>query len=306
MDIHMPGLNGYEATRVIMESVPTPIVIVTGSLRETQISNSFKLIEAGALSIILRPPGMDDPGFKQARKELIQSIKLMSEIKVVRRFPNQMQKRIPYEKRKSELTEIESKEIKLIAIGSSTGGPIVLQTLFSKLPKDLPVPVLVVQHISKGFLQGLIDWLSATSNLPLNVAKDGEILQPGQVYFAPDNFQMGISAGNKITLKNLPTENSLCPSVDYLFRSVANVHGKNAIGILLTGMGKDGAHELLTMKNAGALTIAQNEASCVVFGMPGEAVKIGAADLVLSPEKIIETLTNVCMKSKHDISGIGV
>ena len=301
MDIHMPGMNGYEATRVIMETIPTPIVIVTGSLREAEISNSFKLIEAGALSVVLRPPGIENSGFASARNELVRNIKLMSEIKVVKRFPNQMKSRIPYEQRVPNRTVTESSEIKLVAIGASTGGPIVLQTILSNLPKDFPVPVVIVQHIAKGFLNGLRDWLSTVSNLEVEIAKEGETLQPGHVYLAPDELQMGILAGNKIALRNLPAENSLCPSVDFLFRSVAEVLGPKAIGVLLTGMGKDGAKELLNMKKQGAITIAQDEASCVVFGMPGEAVKIGAVGQLLSPVKIAETLSGICVKSNVSV-----
>lgn len=290
MDIHMPGMDGLETTRIIMETVPTPIVIVSGTLSVNDMTTSFKLFEAGALAVVLRPPGMEDPEFIEARKELIQTIKLMSEVKVVRRFPKQKKdNNFLAAQKQSVLSEIT--DIQLIAIGASTGGPLILQTILSNLPKDLPVPVLIVQHIAKGFVNGFSNWLAGTSNIALSIAKDGEILQPGRGYIAPDDFQMGILPGLRIKLNSLPPENGLCPSVDFLFRSVSEVMGSRAIGVLLTGMGKDGAKGLKMMKNAGAITIVQNEASCVVFGMPGEAVKIEAADHVFSPEKIVEFIT---------------
>jgi len=295
MDIHMPIMDGYEATREIMHTVPTPIVIVSGSLRQTEVSNSFRLIEAGALAVVLRPPGMGDPKYAMARKELISTIKLMSEVKVVRRFQNQMQLRKKIVISESSLVD-DNLDIKLIAIGASTGGPVALNIILMNLPKNLPVPVVIVQHIAKGFLNGFRDWLSAASSLPVNIAKNGEFLQPGNVYLAPDDLQMGISPGLKIKLEKAPPENGLIPAVDYLFRSVAQVLGPNAIGVLLSGMGKDGAKELKGMKDKGSITLVQNEETCVVFGMPGEAVALGAADQILSPDKIAETIVALCNK----------
>ena len=135
-----------------------------------------------------------------------------------------------------------------------------------------------------------MEWLSATSGIKLKIAEDGEPISAGIGYIAPDNFHMGVSRGSKISLSDQPPENGLKPSVSYLFRSVAQSFGPNALGVLLTGMGKDGADELKAMKDKGAFTIVQNEESSVVFGMPGEALRIGAADQALSPEKIAEIL----------------
>jgi Chemotaxis response regulator containing a CheY-like receiver domain and a methylesterase domain len=213
----------------------------------------------------------------------------MSEVKVVKLFPRSRKEQIK-PLRSVQTFENDVKRIQVIAIGASTGGPMVLQIILSGLPEDLPVPVLIVQHIATGFVKRFLEWLSATSGIKLKIAEDGEPILPGIGYIAPDNFHMGVSRGSKINLSNQPPENGLKPSVSYLFRSVAQTFGPNALGVLLTGMGKDGADELKAMKDKGALTLVQNEESSVVFGMPGEALRIGAADHVLSPESIAEIL----------------
>ena len=289
MDLHMPGMDGYEATRIIMETYPTPIVIVSGSSNKKEVTNTFRLLEAGALAVVIRPPGFEHPQFAASRKELIQTVKLMSEVKVVRLFPRSRKEQIK-PPRLVQTFENDLKRIQVIAIGASTGGPMALQIILSRLPEDLPVPVLIVQHIAKGFVKGFHTWLSGTSGIKLKIAEDGEPISAGIGYIAPDNFHMGVSRGSKIEISNQPPENGLKPSASYLFRSVAQTFGPNALGVLLTGMGKDGADELKAMKDKGALTVVQNEESSVVFGMPGEALRIGAADQALSPERIAEIL----------------
>jgi two-component system, chemotaxis family, protein-glutamate methylesterase/glutaminase len=289
MDIHMPGMDGYETTRAIMESVPTPIVIVSGSIKIKEVAHTFRSLEAGALAVVLRPPGFEHPQFTTSRKELIQMVKLMSEVKVIRLFPRTRKEQIKTIQLVQSF-ENDMKRIRVIAIGASTGGPLALQMILSRLPVDLPVPVLIVQHIAKGFVKGFLEWLSASSGIKLKIAEDGEHLLPGTGYIAPDNYHLGIGKGNRISFSDQPPENGLKPSVSFLFRSVAHSFGPNAAGVLLTGMGKDGAAELKAMKDRGALTLVQNEESSVVFGMPGEALRIGAADQALSPEAIAEIL----------------
>jgi two-component system chemotaxis response regulator CheB len=224
----------------------------------------------------------------------------MSEIKVVKVFPGRRnayfkspENSMPEKCRPLSKT---NRDIELIAIGASTGGPMALLKILSGLPNKLPVPVLIVQHIAAGFIQGFVEWLSFSSNIPLCIATDGETAKPGTGYVAAEGFHMELRQGLVIKLSTLPPENGLRPSVNHLFRSVAQTLGQHAIGVLLLGMGTDGAMGLKTMKENGAITIIQDEASSVVFGMPGEAFKIGAAGYVLPIEEIPAFLSDLLVK----------
>lgn len=295
MDIHMPVMDGFEATRRIMETHPTSIVIVSGSTSAAELSSTFRAIEAGALAVVLRPPGLDHEEFESASKELIQTVKLMSEIKVVKRIAAREKKWKPSTGPGLPAPKAEM-EIRVAAIGASTGGPAILLQILSVLPKDLSYPILIVQHIANGFISGFIEWLGSTSQFPVSIAVHGQDLIPGHAYVAPDGFHMGVKDGPRVVLSDHAPENGLRPSVAYLFRTVAQVFGPQSMGILLTGMGKDGADALKTMKERGAITVAQDEESSVVYGMPGEAVRLGAATHVLSPEGIAAMLTDLGRK----------
>jgi two-component system chemotaxis response regulator CheB len=299
MDIHMPVMDGFEATRHIMETVPTPIVIVSGSTTVTEVASTFRAIEAGALAVVLRPPGMNHAAFEASEKELLRTVKLMSEIKVVRRIPRPAQKPAPASAFVAPLSPT-SVEIQLVAIGASTGGPPALQKILSRLPADFSVPILIVQHIAAGFVTGFAEWLAAASGFPVRLASHDEVPRPGYAYVAPDGVQMGVARGPVIVLSDHPTEHGLRPSVAYLFRCVAQVLGPGAVGVLLTGMGRDGADELKMMKGRGAITVAQDKESSIVHGMPGEAIKLGAATHILPPEEIASLLVALVKNGTGD------
>lgn len=296
MDIHMPGIDGFETTRRIMETQPTPIVIVSDSSTVTETLTAVSALSVGALAVAARPHGFGHPQFAQSVEQLVETMRLMAGVKVVRRWP---QRGAETDKTRLVTPVAARSEVRIVAIGASTGGPAVIATILAALPKDLPCPVVIVQHICEGFITGFGEWLAQASGLPVHVAAAGELLLPGHVYVAPSGVHAGISAGNRIVFSDQAPENGLRPSVAYLFRSVAQVFGPSAVGVLLTGMGRDGAKELKAMKDKGALTIVQDEASSIVHGMPGEAIKLGAATYVLPPEAIAPILIDLVKKQKR-------
>jgi two-component system chemotaxis response regulator CheB len=221
---------------------------------------------------------------------MLETVKLMSEVRVVRRTPRARGALWASAGDPAAPARRNAAQVRVIGIGASTGGPPVLQTILAGLPKNFSVPVLVVQHIARGFLAGMAEWLNQSTGLRVHVADHGMTPLPGHVYLAPDDFHMGTGGSGEIVLTREEPENHLRPAVSFLFRTLAQAYGPAALGVLLTGMGRDGALELKQLRDTGAITIAQDHESSVVHGMPGAAIALNGATHVLPADKIADVL----------------
>ena len=293
MDLAMPEVDGIEATRRIMETQPTPIVIVSGAWNPAEAETTFRAMDAGALALVEKPCGPGNPRADAMAQTLVQTVKSMSEVRVVRRWARRRAASQAVTPTKTPIAREGRKAVRLVAVGVSTGGPPVLRTILARLPKSFPAPVLIVQHIADGFCPGLAEWLTQAAGFPTSVAEHGATPLAGRAYLAPDGRHMGLDARGRIELCEAPLEGGLRPAAAWLFRSIAERCGPEAAGVLLTGMGRDGAAELKLIRERGGVTIAQDCESSVVHGMPGEAIRLGAATHVLPPEKIADLLTEL-------------
>jgi two-component system chemotaxis response regulator CheB len=292
MDIRMPVLDGLDATRQIMRVQPLPIIVIASSVHTTDTDLAFKAIQAGALTMIEKPRGLAAQDYEAVRDQLIGTIRSMAQVQVVPHHQTaaRLQGIGP---RTAMLHSFINRPIQVIAIGSSTGGPPVLQQLLNKLPKDFSIPIVIVQHIMPAFLPGLVEWLSGSSNLSVQVAANYQRLTPGKVYFAPGEAHLLVSPGGQVRLEASAPVQGQRPSATRLFQSVAATYGADAVGVILTGMGEDGVEGLAQMSQKGAHVIAQDEATSVVFGMPKIVIERGLADEVLPPDQIALRLTKL-------------
>jgi len=292
MDIQMPGMNGYEATRAIMEKCPTPIVIHSTLVTPGQTENIFKAIKAGAVAVVQKPPGIGHPEATALTEKLLRTVRLMSEVKVVRLLKQKKQARSAVSEHRPAVRQ-NRPSAGIIAIGASTGGPPILQGILENLEKNFTIPIVISQHIASGFLEGMVDWLAKTAHLPLKIPKTGEPVAGGQVYFTPENDYVTVTPSRTFLLTPINDKENRKRPISRLFSSIAGVYKNTAIGVLLSGMGNDGVSGLKEMKDQGAVTIAQDKESAIVFGMPGEAVKIKATSFVLCPDDITAYLNKI-------------
>jgi two-component system, chemotaxis family, protein-glutamate methylesterase/glutaminase len=286
MDVQMPGMDGLEATRRIMHQHPAPIVIVSGGLDPSDLTQSVRALDAGALAALPKPRGPGDPGFAADAAELVLTVRLMAEVRVFRRRQATTPAGGPSTGGPANGAHPAPRAVaELVAVGASTGGPAALATILRGLGPVVPVPILVVQHISPGFDAALATWLDETTPLSVRLAADGQPLAPGEVLVAPAGIHLALSGGARVTLRPGPRLGGHRPSATELFASVARVLGPRGVGVILTGMGSDGAAGLLELRRAGGRVLAQDEASCVVPGMPAAAAA-GAVDEVVPLDRM--------------------
>ncbi len=295
MDIVMPIMNGFEATRHIMEVYPIPIIIVSGIYNPQEVDQCYQAISAGALAILEKPTGIRDPRYAEMAYAITQAIKSLAEIKIKASshlvVQSQAKAAPPATSAPKPLTSIHGDvPLEIIGIGASIGGPQALYTILSKFPAAFPASFLVVQQISTGFTKGLVDWLSTSCALKVKLAQNKELIMPGTVYIAPDNFHMEVMKGNFIQLIDAPPEHGLRPSIGHLFQSMAKNLGSKSVGILLSGRGVDGVDGLLAIKKQGGKTIVQDEDSSVMFDKPQKAIQAGAVSHITPLSQITHTI----------------
>lgn len=281
MDFDMPGLNGAQTTRIIMEEIPTPILIVTGLSSSGYSSIQFESLKAGAVDMFSKHGLVDPQENHKFQDAFLRRLKIVSGVSVIKKFKPRGESAASPKSPLTSVSEVSKRNFKLLGLGASTGGPPALQKVLSDLPNPFPLPVVLVQHMGDEFLNGFVEWLDRNISLKVVKGTGGIPLKPGVVYVAPGGHHMMVSKTMTLELDKTPPINSCRPAVDKLFFSLAENFGKDTLGILLTGMGKDGALGLKAIHSQGGYTLIQDEETSVVFGMPGAAMEMKAYSQIL-------------------------
>lgn len=288
MDLVMPVMDGLTAIEEIMARFPTPILVLSATLDDSEVNNAFAAIKRGALDVMAKPGGEDikrsSGGFSAA---LIDKVRMLARIKVIRRRPSIRPYVVPIA---ALLLPAGNRQV--LAIGASTGGPQAVMHIVKSLPADFKAATVIVQHIANGFAGGFAQWLDRECNISVRLAADGDEFKLGEVLVAPGDNHMIVSDGVIRLTKDKPV-NCCRPSIDVLFKSLAVEEGARVVGVLLSGMGKDGAQGFKHIKEHGGLTIAQDEQSCAVFGMPKAAIALNAVDLIVPLAGIPDALSKI-------------
>ncbi|MEW5728100.1 MAG: chemotaxis-specific protein-glutamate methyltransferase CheB [Pseudomonadota bacterium] len=277
LDIRLPGMNGLDATLQIMARRPTPIVVVAANVDDDELNIAMNALRAGALAVVEKPVGVTNAAFEAMAARLCTQLAIMSQVKVV---PQRIDRGLRFGTAEPPVQRRAGASYTTVGIVSSTGGPQALTQLLGALGPGFPLPILLVQHITTSFLEGFVSWLAGVTPFAVRIAAADEVPEPGRVYLPPADRHLALRGGRLTILDTAPVC-SQKPSGSVLLSSLAKDAGRRGIGVVLTGMGADGADGLLEMYRAGAQTIVQDEATSVVYGMPAAAAKLGAAREIL-------------------------
>lgn len=300
-DLHMPVMEGLEFVKRVMAEYPRPILVVSVSVQEGS-QNIFKLLDEGALDVFAKPRSGIKSDYEKKALELISKVRMLSGVKVFRR-PGLL----PHSEKEgaagAPISVDGERAVQIIAIGASTGGPQTLERVLSGLPANFPVPLICIQHIGDEFLAGFIEWLASLCRMRIRIAAAGEMPEAGTIYFPRAGQHLEVDGSGQFVYNDGPPYDGHRPSITLMMKSLAGVYKKSVLSVLLTGMGRDGAEGMEAVSRAGGITIAQDEESSIVYGMPKAAIELGAAKYVLSAAQIADVLKTWVIDGQFRVRG---
>lgn len=291
-DYHMPVMDGLEFIERALKVYPCPILVLSISVQPDQVDNIFKLLSAGAIDVMAKPRASGGVFGKEDGARLVEKIRIVNGVKYINRA-----NRKPLEPQNPECLIPRVTAPKIVVIGASTGGPQALEVILPALKSSFSIPIVCVQHISHGFLLGMLTWLQSMSSLVIEIATPGSKPIPGHLYFPPEGMHLTFDQNGAFELSIPKSEDIYCPSIDKLFSSAANFFKSETVGILLSGMGKDGAEGIRAIFDAGGDTVAQDEDSSIIFGMPAIAINAGVVCRILPPFGIAAYMNDLSIGS---------
>ncbi|HEY9635934.1 MAG TPA: chemotaxis protein CheB [Coleofasciculaceae cyanobacterium] len=297
-DLLMENMDGLELTKRVMAEDPRPILVISNFVQKADVDNVFRLLQAGAADVFPKPSTDSPTDYERLKAALVTKIKVLSNMKVTAKRQQQpltgsMKPTTSgaFSANQPVMTNVSSR-VKVITIGGSTGGLQAIQKILCQLPANFPLPIICTVHVSTGVLAGMVKWLSSECGLKVKIAEVGESPLPGTVYFAPEKNNLEIDFKGKFIYSACPETDKHCPCISVTFKSIANFYGKATAGVLLTGIGRDGAEGLQAIARAGGITVGQDEKG-TAFGMVKEAIGLNAVQQVLAIEKIAPFLLNI-------------
>lgn len=305
MDIRLPGMTGFEATQKIMQIQPTPIVVISASVEKEDLQISMNALRAGALSVVEKPVNFNQASYEQLAHKICTQLVIMSKVKVISQRQKTKPVYLPGQPMSGRSIPLKDgitgrrNSYKWLGLVASTGGPKALSEILGSLPRDFPLPIFVVQHITPSFHDGFANWLDSITPLSVIMATVSMIPVPGSIYLPPADHHLIVENGYVLPVKSPPVCRQR-PSGTVLFQSMAEHPGRNAIGVVLTGMGEDGSKGLKAVKDAGGYTIAENESTSVVYGMPAAAVALDGVCESLPLDEIAPRILELTSKPHNE------